>query len=82
MVGVRAPKGGKSRSVEVSRLPSNKIGQLRPGQGLRRIQAQQTGDWREYEAVNNFEIGDEMEAEKTSPEKPDYMIHKAGSSNH
>jgi hypothetical protein len=63
-------------------VPSNKIGQLKPGQGLRRIQAQELGDWADQDAVNSFEIGDEMEADQSSPKIPDYVHRQAGSSNH
>ncbi|HLO04361.1 MAG TPA: hypothetical protein VK191_14710 [Symbiobacteriaceae bacterium] len=63
-------------------MPSNKIGQLKPGQGLRRIQAQRMGDWGDQEAVDNFEIGDELQADQSAPKIPDNSIQKAGSSNH
>lgn len=63
-------------------MPSNKIGQLKPGQGLRRIQAQQKGDWGDQAAVDNFEQGDELSADKSAPEIPTYATQKAGSSNH
>lgn len=63
-------------------MPSNKIGQLKPGQGLRRMDAQRSGDWRDQVAVNNYEIGDEMENDQSSPEIPDYVQRQAGSSNH
>jgi hypothetical protein len=63
-------------------VPSNKIGQLKTGEGLRRIQAQRMGDWGDEAAVNNYEIGDELNADKSAPEIPNHAIQKAGSSNH
>jgi hypothetical protein len=82
MAGVIALNGGKSRGGGEGQVPSNKIGQLRPGQGLRRIEAQRQGGWDDQEAVDNFEIGDEMESDQSSPEIPEYVHRQAGSSNH
>jgi len=44
-------------------LPSNKIGQLKPGQGLRRIRAQREGGFTGDEAKLNFELGAEFKPE-------------------
>lgn len=41
-------------------MPSNKIGGLKAGQGLRRIQAQRMGGWRDMDAKANYEIGSEL----------------------
>lgn len=51
-------------------MPSNKIGKLKVGQGLRRILAQRRGGWRDADAKANFEIGAELEPERSSPGKP------------
>lgn len=63
-------------------MPSNKIGQLKPGQGLRRIEAQRSGGWADEDAKQNYEIGDELSADQSAAEIPTYATQKAGSSNH
>lgn len=50
-------------------MPSNKIGALKTGQGLRRIQAQREGGWNEYGAKENFEIGAELKPQPASPDR-------------
>jgi hypothetical protein len=50
-------------------VPSNKIGKLKAGQGLRRVEAQETGGWRDEEARANFEVGAELEPKRSSPGK-------------
>lgn len=50
-------------------MPSNKIGGLQAGQGLRRIQAQKRGSWRGYGAQSNFEIGAELKPQPASPDR-------------
>lgn len=51
-------------------MPSNKIGGLKAGQGLRRIEAQREGGWRDADAKENFEIGSELEPDQSSPDRP------------
>lgn len=51
-------------------MPSNKIGGLQTGQGLRRIAAQRKGNWRGYGAQSNFEIGAELKPQPASPDRP------------
>jgi hypothetical protein len=51
-------------------VPSNKIGKLKAGQGLRRIQAQRMGGWRDQDAKANFETGAELQPDRTSPDRP------------
>lgn len=50
-------------------MPSNKIGKLKAGQGLRRILAQREGGWRDEDAKANFEIGAELQPTRSSPGK-------------
>jgi len=50
-------------------MPSNKIGKLRAGQGLRRIFAQRHGGWRDTDAKANYEVGSELEPDASSPGK-------------
>ena len=50
-------------------MPSNKIGKLRAGQGLRRILAQRRGGWRDDEAKASFEIGAELQPQRTSHDR-------------
>lgn len=56
-------------------MPSNKIGKLKAGQGLRRILAQRRGGWRDEDAKANYEIGAELEPNPTSPGKPTRTSH-------
>lgn len=51
-------------------MPSNKLGQLKRGSGLRRIQAQRFGEWRDAHAKANYEIGAELEPDQSSPDRP------------
>lgn len=51
-------------------MPSNKIGKLKAGQGLRRILAQRRGGWRDADAKANYEIGAELEPHRSSPGQP------------
>lgn len=51
-------------------MPSNKIGKLKAGQGLRRKEAQETGGWRDEDARANFETGAELEPKRSSPGQP------------
>jgi hypothetical protein len=44
-------------------LPSNKIGQLKLGQGLRRIEGQHEGGFTGDEAKLNYEMGAEFKPE-------------------
>jgi len=48
-------------------VPTNKIGSLKAGQGLRRNEAQEKGGWRDADAKENFEVGAELEPERSSP---------------
>ncbi len=48
-------------------MPSNKIGGLKTGQGLRRIEKQREGGWRDQEARDNYEVGEELEPARSSP---------------
>lgn len=47
-------------------MPSNKIGKLKAGQGLRRILAQRRGGWHDNDAITNYEIGAELEPNRSS----------------
>lgn len=49
---------------EVGLMPSNKIGKLDRGMGLRRTQAQKTGGFTGYDAKVSYEIGNELEPER------------------
>ncbi|HWI51704.1 MAG TPA: hypothetical protein VNT01_06145 [Symbiobacteriaceae bacterium] len=59
-------------------MPSNKIGGLQTGQGLRRIQAQRKGNWRGYGAQSNFEIGAELKPQPASPDRPTRSSRHSG----
>jgi hypothetical protein len=50
-------------------MPTNKIGKLKAGQGLRRIHAQKLSGWRDEYAKANYEIGRELEPDKSSPDR-------------
>lgn len=63
-------ESGLMKPVEVWTLPKNKIGQLKPGQGLRRIQAQRQGGWVGDEAKLNYEIGAEFRPEEGARNLP------------
>lgn len=51
-------------------MGSNKIGQLRSGQGLVRIEKQREGGWTGDGADQNFEVGAELEPVHGSTDKP------------
>jgi|GEM_PF-1964236 len=51
-------------------MPTNKIGKLLSGQGIRRIRAQRRGGWRDGDAKANYEIGAELEPDRSSPDRP------------
>jgi hypothetical protein len=51
-------------------VPTNKIGQLRTGQGLRRNAAQKEGGWVDGVAKSNFEMGDQIEPGRSKSDKP------------
>lgn len=51
-------------------MPSNKIGGLKTGQGLRRIQGQRKGGWRDEDAKANYEIGAEFKPQPEEPNPP------------
>lgn len=51
-------------------MPSNKIGQLKLGQGMRRIQAQREGGFTGDEAKLNYEIGAEFKPEDAARNLP------------
>jgi hypothetical protein len=62
-------------------MPSNKIGKLRAGQGLRRIQAQRMGSWRDADAKANYEIGAELEPDRSDPDRPSRSSRWSGQNN-
>ncbi|HYG60646.1 MAG TPA: hypothetical protein VD902_21440 [Symbiobacteriaceae bacterium] len=51
-------------------MPSNKIGGLKAGQGVRRIQAQREGGWRDEDAKRSFEVGAEFRPERANIDMP------------
>lgn len=67
---MRAIRPTVSLTGGVDPVPSNKIGGLKTGQGLRRIEEQQEGGWRDEEAKANYKIGDELRPVPSSPGKP------------
>jgi len=62
-------------------MPSNKIGGLKTGQGLRRIQGQREGGWRDPDAKASFEIGAELQPKRSSPDRPSRSSRWSGA-NH
>lgn len=50
-------------------MPSNKIGKLKAGAGLRRILAQRRGQWRGTGANLNYEVGAELFPEHENPDR-------------
>ncbi|MGE5675021.1 MAG: hypothetical protein ACM3XM_14290 [Mycobacterium leprae] len=50
-------------------MPTNKIGALKAGQGLRRNIGQAEGEWRNEEAHENFRMGAETKPERSSPDR-------------
>lgn len=51
-------------------MPSNKLGGLKAGQGVRRIQAQRTGGWRDQDAKASYEVGAELHPNESSADAP------------
>jgi hypothetical protein len=60
-------------------MPTNKIGKLKAGQGLRRILAQRRGGWRDEDAKANYEIGAELEPDRSSYDRATRSSRFSGS---
>lgn len=60
-------------------MPTNKIGKLKAGQGVRRILAQRAGGWRDDYADANYEVGKEIEPDRSSPDRPTRSSRWSGS---
>ncbi|HEY3367992.1 MAG TPA: hypothetical protein VGK74_23270 [Symbiobacteriaceae bacterium] len=60
-------------------MPGNKIGNLRRGRGLRRILGQRRGGWRDRAARANYEIGAELEPDRSSYDRATRSSRWSGS---